>query len=151
MNSSIENKIESIKNSFSGLSTDARLQRLIEMGRALPPFPPESKIVSNQVSGCQSILYLASDLREGKVFFQASSDALISAGLAALLIAVYSGEEPSVILKRAPDFLTDIGILASLTPSRSNGLAHIHQRMKRDALKFLVSAPKHMEFNSQPL
>jgi cysteine desulfuration protein SufE len=147
----IEKKISKVKDLFAGCSSaDERMRHLLDLGRTLAPYPPDLKIPSLQVSGCQSILYLYSRLENGKLFFQASADALISAGLAALLIHVYSGETPETILRTPPSFLTDLGIFASLSPSRSNGLAHIHQRMKRDALKFLVSTTKNIEPNSAP-
>jgi cysteine desulfuration protein SufE len=63
------------------------------------------------------------------------------------LIAVYNGEAPRTILSTPPSFLQDLGILASLSPTRSNGLAHIHQRIKMDALKFLLSTSKPIETN----
>lgn len=83
-------------------------------------------------------MYLHSFLRDGKVFFEGESDALISSGLAAILIRTYNGESPETILKCPPDFLEDLGISASLTPNRANGLYSIHLRMKQDALKWLM-------------
>lgn len=111
---------------------------VIEMGRALPPYPQELKIPSLEVKGCQSTMYLQSELKEGKVFFNVDSDALISKGLAALLIHVYSGESPESILKCPPDYLEQIGITANLTPNRANGLYSIHLRMKQEALRLLL-------------
>ena len=70
--------------------------------------------------------------------FEAEADALISAGLAALLTQVYSGETPETILKCPPTYLDEIGISASLTPNRANGLYSIHLRMKQEALKLLM-------------
>jgi len=137
---SIEKKIESLKDSFSRLSPEEKIQYLLKLGRSLPLLPDKLKIPTNKVAGCQSILYLASRLDDGKIIFCACADALLSAGLAALLISVYSDELPQTILNTPPNFLVDCGILSTLTPSRSNGLAHIHQRMKADALKFLVSS-----------
>jgi len=147
----IEKKIAQIKEKFAPLhSNDERIRYILDLGRTLPPFPLKDRIEANQVSGCQSVLYLTSRLTDGKLFFQSAADALLSAGLAALLIEIYSGETPQIILKTPPDFLANLGILGSLTFSRSNGLAHIHQRIKKDALKFLISGSKPMEFNSSP-
>ena len=143
--SDIEKKIAHLKEIFAGLTTnEEKVCYLLELGRSLQPLPAEGRIAANQVSGCQSILFLSSYMSDGKLFFDAHADALLSAGLAALLIAVYSGETPQTILQTPPAFLSDLGIFGSLTLSRSNGLAHIHQRMKKDALKFLLS----MDFNS---
>lgn len=136
--SSIEKKIYFLKEQFVDCKTpDERYHKLIALGRAIPPYPDSLRIPSLQVPGCQSTLYLSSRIEEGKVFFEATSDALISAGLAAVLLWVYSGESPETILTTPPTFLAELAILGSLTPSRSNGLAHIHQRMKRDALQFI--------------
>jgi cysteine desulfuration protein SufE len=145
----VEKKIVDIKELFpKALAADERYGRLIALGRRLAPYPEHLKIAANQVQGCQSILYLSSETAGGKLFFTASSDALISAGLAALLILVYSGESPETILNTPPSFLAELGILSSLTLSRSNGLAHIHQRMKQDALKALLLASKELDLNS---
>ncbi len=99
---------------------------------------PALKIPQNIVPGCQSVMYLHSRLEEGRVYFTVGSDALISAGLAALLVNVYNGESPETILKCPPDYIKELNIGASLTPGRANGLHNIHLRMKQDALKFLL-------------
>jgi cysteine desulfuration protein SufE len=144
----MENKILKLKELFASLNGENKIRHLIELGRALPPFPVELKIKDNIVSGCQSMLYLSSRFENNKIYFEAFADALISQGLAALLISVYSGESPQAILKTPPVFLKELGLIGSLTPSRSNGLAHIHQRMKQDALKYLLLTMKSMELNS---
>ncbi|MBA3957877.1 MAG: SufE family protein [Parachlamydiaceae bacterium] len=120
------------------LHEEAKYQKIIELGRQLPTMDGAQKIPANIVPGCQSTMYLHSKLDNGVVVFTASSDALISAGLAAVLIAVYNEETPDTILKCPPDFLDSLGIRASLTPSRANGLYSIHLRMKQDALKHLI-------------
>lgn len=132
-----------IKEKFSSLKTpEERYTLLIDLGRKLPPYPAELRTPDRIVSGCQSILYLSATLQDNKLFFSATSDALISAGLAALLIQAYSGSSPETILRNPPTFLQEIGIFASLSPNRSNGLAHIYLRMKQEALKtFLTTSP----------
>lgn len=144
---SIENRFIKIKELFACRSSQEKIRQLLDMGRKLTPYPCDQKTPERLVSGCQSVLYLYSRLENSRVFFEASADALISAGLAALLIYAYSGEPPEIILKTPPAFLSDIGVLESLTPSRSNGLAHIHQRMKQDSLKFLLSTMKTFDQN----
>ncbi len=91
------------------------------------------------VPGCQSLLYLYSHIEEGKMFFQAHSDALISMGLAQLLVHYFNGESAETVLKSPPTFLEELNIPGSLTPSRANGLYHIHLRMKQAALKELAA------------
>ncbi len=132
---SIADKTEELRKIFiSKGSGEERYLFIIDLGRKLAPYPDRLKTPNLQVPGCQSVLYLSSTFSDSKLFFHAHSDALISAGLAALLIFVYSGQTPADILKTPPLFLKEFGILGSLSPSRSNGLAQIHLRMKKDAL-----------------
>lgn len=127
------------KELFLGCSTpQMKYEKIIELGRTLPCFPNELKTEDRLVSGCQSQMYLHASFAEGRMHFHAYSEALISAGLAALLLAVYHDEPPEVILSCPPQFLEDLGIHGSLSPSRSNGLASLFLRMKREATKFLV-------------
>ncbi|MDF2577142.1 MAG: hypothetical protein K0S74_626 [Chlamydiales bacterium] len=113
-------------------------QQIIAFGRESPHFPEESKITINLVNGCQSQVYVQTEYRDGKVHFKANSDALISAGLAALLVAVYSGENPITILQNEPIYLQELGIFTSLTPNRANGLASIYFHMKKAAVPYLT-------------
>jgi cysteine desulfuration protein SufE len=134
----IEQKIAILKEKFAlTLSAEQRYMLLIELGRALPSFPSECILPNYRVLGCQSTLYLASRYEGGLLFFFSDADALISKGLAAILLAVYSGETPTTIVCTPPSFLIDLGVLNSLTPSRSNGLAYIHQRIKEISLNHL--------------
>lgn len=132
-------KQSEIKALFSNCASEEdRYKKIIELGRALPRLPEKYKVPDNIVQGCQSSVYLHSTLKDGLIIFEAEADALISAGLAALLVRVYSGETPEVMLKCPPTYLEELGISASLTPSRSNGLYSIHLRMKQEALKLLL-------------
>ncbi len=132
-------KQEEVKKLFQSCKTpEEKHYKLIEMGRALPIFPEEHKTAENLVFGCQSRVFLQTTFADGKVFFKATSDALISAGLVALLLAVYSDEKPETIIGCPPRFLDDLGIQSALTPGRSHGLMSIHLRMKQEALKSLV-------------
>lgn len=136
-------KQEIIKQVFNSCPTEeAKYQKIIEFGRTLPPLAPEYRVSENIVKGCQSTMYLHSFWLDDTIQFEAQSDALISAGLAAILLKVYSGERPEVILKCPPTYLEELGISASLTPSRANGLYSVHLRMKQDALKLLIEREK---------
>ena len=137
MDKKFQERCAEIKKKFAPLTQEERYLALIELGRSLLPYPPELQIAEKQVRGCQSTLYLNASLKDGQLFFEAKSDALISAGLAALLIALYSGQTPETILTQPPTVISELGLTASLTPSRSNGLAHIHLRMKQEALRIL--------------
>ena len=128
-----------LKDLFSACSSqEMRYQKIIEMGRCLPPFDAAARLPSNLIPGCQSIMHLETRYEKGLLYFNADSEALISKGLAALLIYVYSGEEPAVIAECPPSFIAEIGLTASLSPSRSSGLASLYHRMRQASLIFLV-------------
>lgn len=133
-------KQEKMKALFLSCETEEKkYEKIIELGRSLTPFSEEDRTPENLVKGCQSATYLKSKMEEGLIYFSVDSDALISAGLAAILVQVYSGETPEAILKCPPTFLDDLGISARLTPSRANGLYSIHLRMKQEALRHLLA------------
>lgn len=132
-------KQRDIKALFADCSTDeAKYERIIKLGRGLKAMDLLHKVPENLVRGCQSRMYLYSCRAGDKVLFEAESDALISAGLAALLIMAYSGETAETILKCPPDFLEELNISSTLTPNRANGLFSLHLKMKQDALNLLV-------------
>lgn len=136
-------KQNQIKNLFSSCTTEeAKYQKIIELGRALPPLDATYKVPENIVKGCQSTVYMRSWMEGDRLHFNAESDALISSGLAAILLNVYDNETPETVLTCPPDYLEELGISASLTPNRANGLYSIHLRMKQEALRFLVEKQK---------
>jgi cysteine desulfuration protein SufE len=136
---SIEDKIQYVRDCFAGCEDpQERYRRIIELGRTLEKLPQAAKVPSNRIEGCQSQMYLVSRLEEGRVHFAAESDALISAGLAAIMLTVYNGESPETIVKFAPTFLEELGISNSISPNRANGLHSLHLRMKKDAIMCLV-------------
>jgi cysteine desulfuration protein SufE len=130
---------EEVKRLFSTCANEeARYQKIIELGRGVKPLDGADKVPENIVPGCQSVMYMRT-WREGKrVFFQAESEALISSGLAQILILVYSGLMPEAILKCPPSYLDELKISTSLSPNRANGLYSIHLKMKQEALKLLM-------------
>lgn len=118
-----------------------RYAHLIEMGRELAKNNlRELALPEFLVRGCQSEVFLTARSNEGKIFFDVYTEALISAGLVALLLEIYQGETAEVILKCPPQCLHDLGLQASLTPARSNGLASIYLKMQQEALRLLVAA-----------
>jgi len=138
---SCQAKQQQVKLLFEGCSTpEKKYEKIIELGRQLDPYPIEFKTSDHIVKGCQSMMYLRAQLINGKIHFQAYSEALISAGLVALLLLVYSEEPPETILACPPRFLEELGIYSSLSPGRSNGLASLFQRMKKEALDFLINS-----------
>lgn len=140
MASTFFEKQESVKKLFLLCkNNEEKYKTIIDLGRNLPKLPEKFKTEENLVQGCQSRMYLYSKVENGLLYFEAESDALISSGLAALLIRVYSGESPETILKSPPTYLEELAISQSLTPSRSNGLYSLHLRMKQEALKALIA------------
>jgi cysteine desulfuration protein SufE len=122
-------------------TADKKYEKIISFGRQLLPYPDAFKTPENIVQGCQSTMYLYSylDNATGWMRFFAYSEALISSGLAALLIRVYDEECPEVILKCPPLFLEKIGIQNSISPGRSNGLASLFLKMKQQSLMKISS------------
>ena len=136
MDQNFTDRIETIKKKIQSLVTpEKKYEYLIELGRKLPAYPNELKTEDRIVSGCQSTLYLDAQIHDDKIYFRADCDALISRGLAALLIEVYNGKTPKEVLLNPPLFLKELGIFASLSPHRSNGLASIYSKMKFFILK----------------
>lgn len=124
---------------FQGRTTpEEKYQKIIELGKELPPLDAQYKTEEYRVQGCQSRLYIASSYEEGKVYFQADADALISKGLCALLVMAYSGESAETILQCPPLHIQKLGLQDTLTPGRSSGLASVYLRLKQDALAFLL-------------
>ena len=133
-------KQQRIKDLFSTCTTqEQKYEKIIALGQQLPAFPSELKTPDRLVKGCQSQMYLHTTCAEGKILFKAHSEALISAGLAALLLLAYNEEPPEAILACPPSFLEELGIHASLSPSRSNGLFSLFLRMKQEVVNFLVA------------
>ena len=113
-----------------------RYQMLIDMGSEQPPLEERYKTEQNLIDGCQSRVWLQADLVDGKVQFQAESDALIVKGIVALLVRVLSGHTPQEILDADLYFIDRIGLREHLSPTRSNGLGAMLKQMKMYALAF---------------
>ena len=112
---SIKEKQAELVNEFKELDDwDDKYAQIIKMGRQLPEFPAEYKIDKNKIEGCQSQVWIHAELKDGKVFLQADSDAMIVKGLISMLITVYSNHSPDEILISPPDFLNENGLGAML-------------------------------------
>ena len=109
---------------------------LIEIGNEMAPIDPKYKVESNLIRGCQSRVWLHQDFTDGKIIFEAESDALIVKGLVALLLRVYSNRTPKEILESEPRFIDEIGLRQHLSPTRSNGLLAMVKQMKLYALAY---------------
>ena len=109
---------------------------IIELGKELPLIDPKYKTPQYLISGCQSQVWLHADVVDGKVFFTADSDAIITKGIANLLIRVLSGRTPQEILDAPLDYIDKIGLKDHLSPTRSNGLVSMIKQIKMYALAF---------------
>ena len=118
-----------------------KYQLLIDLGSDQQPLPEKYKTESNLIDGCQSRVWLQADIdADGKVVFQAESDALIVKGIVSLLIRVLSGHTPDEILDADLHFIEDIGLKEHLSPTRSNGLLAMLKQMKLYAVAFKTVA-----------
>ncbi|NJK35959.1 MAG: SufE family protein [Oscillatoriales cyanobacterium SM2_2_1] len=108
-----------------------RYEQLILYGKKLPPFPESLKIPSNRVAGCVSQVYVTADFDQNELLtFQGDADALISKGFVGLLAAGMNGLTQSEVEALTPDFITETGLSASLTPSRANGFYNVFKTMQ---------------------
>lgn len=103
---------------------------LIDMGKDMPKIDERFKTNNHLISGCQSRVWLHSNLIEGKIYFTADSDAVITKGIVNLLIRVFSGHTPEEILEANTYFIDKIGLKEHLSPTRSNGLVSMLKQMK---------------------
>ncbi len=137
---SCEKKQSHLKHLFSSCRTrEQKYEKIIEMGRQLPPLDPSLMTDAHRVKGCQSRMYLSVKYINGRVFFELGADALISAGLGSLLLHIYQGESPETILSCPPHLLEELQIHQHLSPSRSHGLSSLLLRMKQEALRLITS------------
>jgi cysteine desulfuration protein SufE len=114
-----------------------KYQLLIDLGNEQAPLAEQYKNESNLIEGCQSRVWLQADLTpEGKIHFQAESDALIVKGIVTLLIRVLDNQTPDDILNADLYFIEQIGLREHLSPTRSNGLLAMMKQMRMYALAF---------------
>lgn len=109
---------------------------LIEMGRECPMIDIKNKIENNLIVGCQSRVWLSAEYTDGVIIYKADSDAVITKGIANLLIRVLSNHKPQDIMDAKLEFVEKIGLNNHLSPTRSNGLLAMMKQMKLYALVF---------------
>jgi cysteine desulfuration protein SufE len=115
-----------------------KYQLLIDLGNDQEPLDEKYKTESNLIEGCQSRVWLQADYEDGKIHFQAESDALIVKGIVSLLIRVLDDQTPQDILDADLYFIEKIGLREHLSPTRSNGLLAMVKQMRTYALAFSV-------------
>ena len=109
---------------------------IIDLGKNVSDMPADLKSELYLVSGCQSRVWLAPELKDGKLYFHADSDALIPKGIVSILLRVISGHTPEDILKAELKFIDEIGLEEHLSPNRANGLMSMVSKMKQYALAY---------------
>ncbi|MCA1746943.1 MAG: SufE family protein, partial [Bacteroidales bacterium] len=109
---------------------------LVELGNDLPPIDPALKTDENLINGCQSKVWLNADFKDGKIWYQADSDAIIVKGIVALLVKVLNGQPPKEIIDNELYFIDEIGLKQNLSPTRSNGLVAMVKKMKLYAIAY---------------
>ncbi|OUR97252.1 Fe-S metabolism protein SufE [Halobacteriovorax marinus] len=133
----IEHRVNSLIEEFAQFSDwEDRYKSIIDMGKDLPAFPEVHRLEENKVKGCQSQVWIVADLKDGRVHFDADSDASIVKGIIALLLNIYSGSTPEEILSTKPEFLEKIGLRQHLSMSRANGLSSMVKQISIYALAY---------------
>ena len=113
---------------------DDKYQYIIDLGKTLAPMNAEWKTDDRLIKGCQSRVWLYTELKDGKVVYHADSDAIITKGIVALMVRVLSEHTPKEIVDAPLDFIEKIGLKEHLSPTRANGLLSMVKQMKLDAL-----------------
>lgn len=115
---------------------EARYEYLIDLGKSLPLVSQTEKSDDLLIKGCQSKLWLKSAYDGKLVTYFADSDAIITKGIAALMVRVLSQHTPSAIINASLDFINRIGLKEHLSPTRANGLVSLIKQMKLDAVAY---------------
>ena len=115
---------------------DERYQYVIDLGKTLPLIEEQYKTDENVIKGCQSKVWLHGEEKGGKVVFTADSDAILTKGLIAIFIRVFSNQSPEAILAADTEFVDEIGLKEHLSPTRANGLVSMIKQIKMYALAF---------------
>lgn len=118
-----------------------RYAHIIELGRALPPFPDAWANDAHRVPGCQSKVWMEAAMQGPVLCLAGASDAAIVSGLVALLLRVYSGRAPAEIVATDPVFLKELGLLEALSTNRGNGIAAMARAIREAAQSQLKSRP----------
>ena len=110
-----------------------KYEYLIELGKALEPYPESEKTEDKLIKGCQSRVWLDAHMQDGRLWFKADSDAIITKGIISLLISVFSGRTPAEIVADDFSFIEQIGLKENLSPTRANGLVSMIETIRKTA------------------
>lgn len=131
---SLEESKQSIIDDFSMFDEWLdKYEYIIELGKKLESFPENKKTDDRLIKGCQSRVWLDWEVKDGKLYFTADSDAIITKGIISLLISVYSGRSAEEIAGDDFSFLEKLGLKENLSPTRANGLESMVETIKRAA------------------
>ncbi len=133
----INEKQESLIEDFSSFDEWMdKYEYIIQLGKDLPLIDEKYKTDDNLIKGCQSQVWLHAEMKDGKLFFTADSDAIITKGLVGMVVDVLSGYTPSEIANADLYFIDKIGFHSHLSPTRSNGLASMIKQMKMYSIAY---------------
>ena len=113
-----------------------KYEYIIELGTSVPVIEESQKTEANLIKGCQSRVWLSSEFRDGRIFFAADSDAIITKGIISLLVRVYNGRRPDEILSSDFSFVEKIGLKENLSPTRANGLVSMIKQIQNYAVAY---------------
>ena len=119
-----------------------RYEYMIELGKSLPLIDDSYKTDENLIKGCQSKVWVHASLEEDKVVFKADSDAIITKGIIAILIRVFSNQSPQAIIEADTSFIDEIGLKEHLSPTRANGLVSMIKQLKMYAIAYQTQLSK---------
>ena len=112
-----------------------KYEYIIELGKSLEEYPEDRKTDDKLVKGCQSRVWIDFKIEDGKIFFNADSDAIITKGIISLLVRIYSGRTPQEILSSDFSVVEKIGLKENLSPTRANGLVSMIQMIREIAAR----------------
>jgi len=115
---------------------EERYQYMIDLGKSLPLIESQYKTDDNIIKGCQSKVWVHAEMEEEKIVFTADSDAIITKGIIAILIRVFSNQSPKAIIEADTDFVDQIGLKEHLSPTRANGLVSMIKQLKMYAIAY---------------
>lgn len=113
-----------------------RYEYMIELGKSLPLINDQYKTDDNLIKGCQSKVWVHSEMNDSNVVFTADSDAIITKGIIAILIRVFSNQTPKAIIDADTSFIDEIGLKEHLSPTRANGLVSMIKQLKMYAIAY---------------
>ena len=135
---SIEERKEEIIDEFSMFDDwMQRYEYMIDLGKSLPLIDEEFKTDDNIIKGCQSRVWVKADYEDDSVIFKADSDAIITKGIVAILLRVFSGQKPEDIVQADTKFIDEIGLKEHLSPTRANGLVSMIKQIKAYAIAYM--------------